>query len=88
MKISYNWFQTYLPTDLSPDKVAEILTDTGLEVEKVEPFETVPGGLRGVVVGEVLDIWAHPNADKLRITKVDLGDGGSRADRMRSPQCR
>ena len=51
------------------------MTDTGLEVEKLERFETVPGGLTGVVVGQVIDLWSHPNADKLNVTKVDLGNG-------------
>ena len=75
MKVSYNWLQSYLKLEQSPEQVAEILTDTGLEVEKLEKFESVPGGLKGVVVGHVLDVWAHPNADKLNVTKVDLGNG-------------
>src|SRR5690554_507810 len=75
MKVSYNWLQTYLKFEQSPEQVADILTDTGLEIEKVEKFESVPGGLKGVVVGHVLDTWAHPNADKLKVTKVDLGNG-------------
>lgn len=74
MKISYNWLRSYINTDLSPEQISEILTDTGLEVEKLEAFETVPGGLKGVVVGEIIKLWPHPNADKLNITQVDLGD--------------
>ncbi len=76
MKISYNWLRSYINTDLSPEQISEILTDTGLEVEKLEAFETVPGGLKGVVVGEIIKLWPHPNADKLNVTQVDLGDEG------------
>lgn len=76
MKISYNWLRSYIHTDLSPEKISEILTDTGLEVEKLEAFETIPGALEGVVVGEIIKLWPHPNADKLNITQVDLGDEG------------
>lgn len=74
MKVSYNWLQTYLTIKETPEELAEILTDTGLEIEKVEKFESIPGALRGVVVGEVLDVWPHPNADKLQLTKVNLGN--------------
>ena len=75
MKISYRWLKRYLNIDLSPERVAELLTDTGLEVEGIEEVERIKGGLRGVVVGEVLTCVPHPNADKLSITTVDLGDG-------------
>ena len=75
MKISYRWLKRYLHLDLSPERVAEILTDTGLEVEGVEEVESVKGGLRGVVVGKVLTCEQHPNADRLRITTVDVGEG-------------
>lgn len=75
MKVSYNWLQSYLKLDQNPEQVAEILTDTGLEVEKLEKWKSVPGGLEGVVVGHVVDLWPHPNADKLNVTKVDLGQG-------------
>ncbi|NEN24011.1 phenylalanine--tRNA ligase subunit beta [Cryomorpha ignava] len=75
MKVSYNWLQSYLKLDQTPEQVAEILTDTGLEVEKLEKWESVPGGLEGVMVGHVVDLWPHPNADKLNVTKVDLGIG-------------
>jgi phenylalanyl-tRNA synthetase beta chain len=74
MKISFNWLKDYIKTDLSPEQVAEILTDTGLEVEKLERFETAPGGLKGVVVGHVREVTAHPDADRLRVTKVDVGE--------------
>jgi phenylalanyl-tRNA synthetase beta chain len=73
MKVSYNWLKEYLDFDLSPEEVSEILTDTGLEIEKLEPFESVPGGLKGVVVGQVIEAVQHPNADKLKVTKVDIG---------------
>ena len=74
MKISYRWLKRYLQVDLSPERVAEILTDTGLEVEGVEEVESVRGGLRGVIVGKVLTCKQHPNADRLRITTVDVGE--------------
>ena len=73
MKISFNWLKTYLPITVAAEEVAEILTDIGLEVEKLIPFETVPGGLKGVVVGKVLDVVPHPDADRLRVTTVDVG---------------
>lgn len=73
MKISYRWLKRYLPIDLNPELVSELLTDTGLEVEGLEEVETIPGGLRGVVVGEVLTCEQHPNADRLRITTVNVG---------------
>ncbi|MDA9199422.1 phenylalanine--tRNA ligase subunit beta, partial [Schleiferiaceae bacterium] len=73
MKISYRWLKRYLPIDLNPELVSELLTDTGLEVEGLEEVETIPGGLRGVVVGEVLTCEQHPNADRLRITTVNIG---------------
>ena len=75
MKISYNWLKNYIATDLAPEEVAAILTDTGLEVEGVETVEAVKGGLNGVVVGHVLEKEKHPDADRLNITKVDVGAG-------------
>ena len=75
MKVSYNWLKNYLNFDLSPEEVSEILTDTGLEIEKLESFESVPGGLKGVVVGHITEAVQHPNADKLKVTKVDVGTG-------------
>src|SRR5210317_1078388 len=74
MKISYNWIKQFLKTDLPHDQVSEILTNLGLEVEGITPFESVKGGLRGVVVGEVLKCEQHPNADRLKVTQVDLGN--------------
>ena len=73
MKISYNWLKQYLKLDLAAEETGIILTDLGLEVEGIEPFESVKGGLKGVVVGLVLECEKHPNADKLKITKVDVG---------------
>lgn len=75
MKISYNWLKEYIQTDLSVQKIAEILTDTGLEVEGVEEFESVKGGLEGLVIGRVTSCKKHPNADKLSVTTVDIGTG-------------
>lgn len=73
MKISYNWLKEYINIDLEPAAVAEILTDTGLEVEGVEEIETIKGGLKGVVIGEVLTREQHPNADRLSKTTVNVG---------------
>ena len=76
MKISFSWLKDYLDVDLPVEKVAEVLTDTGLEVEGVETVESVKGGLKGVVVGEVMSCEQHPNADKLKKTTVDVGAEG------------
>ncbi len=73
MLISYNWLKSYLDIDLSPEVLGDILTNIGLEVEGMESFYPVKGGLEGVVVGEVLSCEKHPNADKLSLTMVDLG---------------
>ncbi len=75
MKISYNWLKEYINIDLEPGKVADILTNCGLEVESVEKFQSVKGGLEGLVIGEVKSVEKHPNADKLSATKVDVGNG-------------
>ena len=75
MKISYNWLKQFLNITWEASKTAELLTDLGLEVEGITPFESVRGGLKGVVVGEVLECEKHPNADKLKRCKVDLGNG-------------
>lgn len=74
MKISYKWLQQFLQLDWNPEKTGELLTDLGLEVEGIEEIESVKGGLKGVVVGEVLTCSKHPNADKLKITTINLGD--------------
>jgi len=75
MKISYNWIKQFLKIDSNSEEVAAILTDLGLEVEIVEKYQSVKGGLEGVVVGHVLTCNKHPDADRLNITTVDLGDG-------------
>ncbi|MEO9532074.1 MAG: phenylalanine--tRNA ligase subunit beta [Crocinitomicaceae bacterium] len=75
MKISLNWLKDYIQLDLEPEKIAEILTDTGLEVEGLEKIETIKGGLEGVVTGHVLTKEKHPDADRLNITTVDVGTG-------------
>ncbi len=75
MKISYNWLKEYIKTDLSPDELGILLTDCGLEVESIEKFETVKGGLKGIVIGEVKTKEKHPDADKLNLTTVDVGTG-------------
>lgn len=75
MKISYNWLKQYIPLDLPPGEVSDILTNIGLEVEGLETFQSVKGGLEGVVIGEVLSCEKHPNADKLTLCKVNLGAG-------------
>jgi len=73
MKISYNWIKDYLNIDLEPAKVADILTGIGLEIEGIDEWESVKGGLNGVVIGEVLTCKKHPDADKLSVTTVDIG---------------
>lgn len=75
MKISHNWLQQFLKVNLSVEEIAALLTDLGLEVEGTTPFESLKGGLKGVVVGEVVSSKPHPNADRLRLTEVDLGNG-------------
>ncbi len=73
MKVSYNWLREYVQTDLSPEEMSTILTDTGLEVEGLEKIESVQGGLNGVVIGEVLTCEKHPDADRLKVTTVTVG---------------
>ena len=75
MKISYNWLKQYIDFETSPEELSTILTDTGLEVEGMERFQSVKGGLEGIIVGEVKKCEKHPNADKLSITEVSIGDG-------------
>ena len=74
MKISYNWLKQFINIDWSADATAELLTDLGLEVEGIETFESLKGGLEGVVVGEVLTCEQHSNADRLKITTVNIGE--------------
>ena len=73
MTISYRWLSTYLPQKLTPEQLSTILTSIGLEVESLEHYENFKGGLAGLVVGEVLEVEQHPNADKLKLTKVAVG---------------
>jgi len=73
MTISYRWLSEYLPQTIDPEKLSSILTSIGLEVESLEHFENFKGGLAGLVVGEVLEVVQHPNADKLKLTKVNIG---------------
>ena len=73
MNISYNWLKQFLKIDWEAKETAELLTDLGLEVEGITPYETVKGGLEGIVVGHVLTCEQHPNADRLTLTTVDIG---------------
>ena len=73
MTISYQWLLEYLPRPVSVEKLSEILTSIGLEVEAVEKAETIKGGLEGLVTGEIITCVPHPNADKLRVTTVSIG---------------
>ena len=75
MKISYNWLKQFIKIDWQSEETAALLTDLGLEVEVVEKYQSVKGGLEGIVVGHVLTCIPHPDADRLKITTVDLGDG-------------
>jgi len=77
MRISYNWLKQFIKTDLQSNEIADILTDLGLEVEGVDTYESLKGGLLGVVVGHVITCEKHPDADKLKITTVDIGDGNT-----------
>ena len=73
MNVSYNWLKEYINFDESPERIAEILTDLGLEIGGLEKKESVKGGLEGLVVGEVLTCDKHPDADKLKLTTVNIG---------------
>lgn len=75
MKISYQWLKDYAGFSESPEELAVLLTDCGLEVEALEKFESVKGGLKGVVTGKVLSCKPHPDADRLTLTEVDAGTG-------------
>ncbi|MBT5698523.1 MAG: phenylalanine--tRNA ligase subunit beta, partial [Flavobacteriales bacterium] len=74
MNISLNWLKQYINLDLEVNKISEYLTDIGLEVEGISEVESVKGGLKGIVIGEVLTCDKHPNADRLNVTKVDIGN--------------
>ena len=73
MKISLNWLRDFIEPEVSPEKIGEILTDIGLELEHLERIESIKGGLKGVVTGQVIECSKHPNADKLSLTRVDIG---------------
>ncbi|ARV08392.1 phenylalanine--tRNA ligase subunit beta [Winogradskyella sp. PC-19] len=73
MKISYNWLKQFIKIDWNAEKTGELLTDLGLEIEGIETYESVKGGLKGIVIGEVLTCEQHPNADRLKVTTVDIG---------------
>jgi len=75
MKISYNWLKTLVNIDIPAEEAASLLTASGLEVEAIETFESLKGGLKGLVVGHVLECGKHPDADRLSLTKVDIGTG-------------
>jgi phenylalanyl-tRNA synthetase beta chain len=75
MKISINRLKKYIALTESPEEIAALLTRSGLEVEGVEEFVSIPGGLDGIVIGEVLTCEKHPDADKLSLTTVDIGTG-------------
>ena len=75
MTISYKWLSEYLPVTVEPERLSRILTSIGLEVESMTNYEEVKGGLQGLVIAEVLSTEKHPNADKLTLTKVSVGNG-------------
>ncbi len=75
MKISYSWLKQFIQTDKTPQEISLILTDIGLEVESLEKVQPIVGGLEGLVIGSVYECVQHPNADRLRVTKVDVGTG-------------
>lgn len=75
MTISYHWLHDYLPVTIDPERLSKLLTSVGLEVESLEKYESLKGGLQGLVIGEVLAAEKHPNADKLTVTKVNVGSG-------------
>jgi phenylalanyl-tRNA synthetase beta chain len=75
MKISYSWLKQFIQTDKTPQEISLILTDIGLEVESLEKVQPIVGGLEGLVIGHVVECGQHPNADRLRVTKVNVGIG-------------
>jgi phenylalanyl-tRNA synthetase beta chain len=74
MKISYNWLRQFIAFNTDPSEIGQMLTDCGLEVEQITPWESLRGGLEGIVIGKVVSCERHPNADRLSVTKVDTGD--------------
>lgn len=77
MDISYNWLKDYLQTDLTNEQMSYILTDIGLEVEGIRRYESIKGGLEGICIGKVISCEKHPNADRLHITQVDVGENAT-----------
>ena len=75
MKISYKWLQQFIQTSKTPEELSLILTNIGLEVESLEKVQTIPGGLEGLVIGYVKECSPHPNADRLKVCRVDVGLG-------------
>lgn len=73
MTISYNWLSEYLPAKVDPERLSKILTSIGLEVESLEKYESIKGGLKGLVTAEIVECEKHPDADKLKVTKVNTG---------------
>ena len=88
MNISYNWLKNYIDCDLTPEEMAKILTDIGLEIESFEKIEAVKGGLEGVVVGEVLTCENHPDSDHLHVTTVSVGTEEPLQIVCGAPNCR
>lgn len=78
MKISYNWLRRFIDFEYTPEQLSQALTDCGLEVEHLEAWESLKGGLKGIVIGKVLTCERHPNADRLSVTTVDTGEGSAR----------
>ena len=78
MRVSYLWLREYIKAEVDPGELVEILTNTGLEVSSVERTESVKGGLEGLVIGEVKSVEKHPNADKLVLATVDVGNSETR----------
>lgn len=75
MDISYLWLKELLPNNLSPEELASVLTSIGLETGSIEERESIKGGLKGLVIGHVLEVAEHENSDHLHVCKVDIGDG-------------
>ena len=73
MNISYNWLKEYIEINESPEALSKILTDLGLEIGGIKKRDSIKGGLGGLVIGEVVEKFQHPNADKLSCTKVNVG---------------
>ena len=73
MNISYNWLKQFLKLEDSAEEIASTLTELGLEVEGITDFQSIKGGLKGIVIGKVKSCKKHPNADRLKVTTVDIG---------------